>query len=81
MTRSCSSNAKKGPKRDYNAFKDFHISESEGHILAAWMKFAGMTSLKGLILILSANVLRKRLIQYLVTQKTSLSTYCITLSL
>ena len=47
MTRTGSSNAKKGPKQEYNAFKDFHMSETEGHILAAWMQFTGMNSLDG----------------------------------
>ena len=47
MRRTSSSNAKKGPKKDYNAFKDFHVSETEGHILAAWMKFSGMTTVEG----------------------------------
>ena len=47
MTRTNSSNAKEGPKKDYNAFKDFNISETEGHILAAWMHFIGMDSIEG----------------------------------
>ena len=47
MTRTNSSNAKKGPKRDYSAYKDFHLSETEGHILSAWMKFSGMDSIEG----------------------------------
>ena len=45
MTRTGSSNAKKGPKRDYN--KDFDILETKGHILAAWMEFAGMDTIEG----------------------------------
>ena len=47
MTRTSSSNAKQGPKRNYNAFKDFHMSESEAHILASWMEFVGIKSLDG----------------------------------
>ena len=47
MNRTESSNAKKGPKRDYNAYKDFHESETSGHILAAWMEFSGMEKMDG----------------------------------
>ena len=47
MTRTNSSNAKKGPKIAYNAFKDFHVSETEGHILSAWMQFTGMETVEG----------------------------------
>lgn len=48
MTRTGSSNAKKGPTADYNAYKDFHDSETIAHILAAWMQFSGMNVLEGL---------------------------------
>lgn len=47
MNRTGSSNAKKGPKRDYNAYKDFHESETTAHILASWIEFAGMDSIQG----------------------------------
>ena len=37
MTRSDNSNGKKGPSKDFNAFNDFHESETVASILAAWM--------------------------------------------
>ncbi len=48
MNRSASSNAKQGPKKEYNAFKDFHDSETTAHILAAWMQFTGMNGIEGI---------------------------------
>lgn len=48
MTRSGCSNAKKGPTKDYNAFKDFHESETSAHIVAACMQFSGMHKIEGL---------------------------------
>jgi len=47
MNRTGCSNAKKGPSKDYNAFKDFHDSETTAHILAAWIDFTGMAGLEG----------------------------------
>lgn len=47
MNRSDNSNAKKGPTRDFNAYKDFHESETIASILAAWMEFTGMDSTQG----------------------------------
>lgn len=47
MTRTGSSNAKQGPKRNYNAFKDFQVSESEAHVVASWMRFTGMKAING----------------------------------
>ena len=47
MNRTNNSNAKKGPKNDFNAFKDFHESETIATILAAWMEFSGMDSFEG----------------------------------
>lgn len=48
MNRSSCSNAKKGPTKYYNAFKDFHESETSAHIVAAWMQFSGMHKIEGL---------------------------------
>ena len=45
MTRSDNSNGKKGPSKDFNAFNDFHESETVASILAAWMEFAGIESI------------------------------------
>ena len=47
MTQTENSNAKKGPTKDFNAFKDFHESETVANILAAWMHFTGMDSIEG----------------------------------
>ena len=47
MNRTGKTNGKKGPKTDYNAYKDFHDREIDAHILASFMKFAGMKSISG----------------------------------
>ena len=52
MNRTGKSNAKKGPDKDYNAFKESTDRETEAHILARWMIFVGMTSLEGTCYIL-----------------------------
>ena len=51
MKRTGKTNAKKGPKVDYNAYKDFHDRETEAHIIASFMKFAGMTSIEGKLIL------------------------------
>lgn len=48
MNRSASSNDKKGPTKKYNAFKNFHESETSAHVIAAWMNFAGMNATEGI---------------------------------
>ena len=47
MNRTGKTNAKKGPKVDLNAYKDFHDREIEAHIIASFMEFAGMKSVQG----------------------------------
>ena len=47
MNRNGKTNAKKGPDKDYNAYKEFFDRETEAHVLAKWMDFAGMQSLEG----------------------------------
>ena len=47
MNRTGKINAKKGAHKDYNAFKEFHEREVEGHIIASFMIFAGMESMDG----------------------------------
>ena len=47
MNRTGKTNAKKGPKEDYNAFKEFHDREIEGHVLASFMNYSGMSSMEG----------------------------------
>jgi hypothetical protein len=47
MNRNGKTNAKKGPDEDYNAYKEFFERETEGHLIARWMTFAGMEEPKG----------------------------------
>ena len=47
MNRTGKTNAKKGPKEDYNAFKEFHDREIEGRVLASFMNYSGMSSMEG----------------------------------
>lgn len=35
---------------DYNAYREFHDSEVEGHIIAAFMVFCGMENMEGMFL-------------------------------
>lgn len=51
MNRTGKTNAKKGPHVEYNAYKDFHDREIEAHIVASFIKFAGMSSVQGLNII------------------------------
>lgn len=46
MNKTGKTNAKKGPDQDYNAYKDFFTRETEGHIIAKWMLFAGVDDLQ-----------------------------------
>ena len=48
MNRTVKSNGKKGPDKDYNAFRDFTDRETEGHIITRWMKFVGMADMEGI---------------------------------
>lgn len=47
MNRNGKINAKKGPDKDYNAYKEFFDRETEAHVLAKWMDFAGMKNFEG----------------------------------
>lgn len=47
MNRTGKTNAKKGPKVDYNAYKDFHDREVETNIVASFVKFSGMIYIQG----------------------------------
>ena len=38
---------------DYNAYKDFHDREFEAHVLASFMTFVGMETIKGNFLLIS----------------------------
>ena len=49
MNRTAKTNAQKGPDKDYNAFKDFLMRETEAHIIAMWMKFSGMQNMKDIV--------------------------------
>ena len=48
MNRTGKVTAKKGAHDAYNAFKEFFDRETEGHIIAAWMEFAGMKDMSGM---------------------------------
>ena len=48
MNRTGKTNAKRGPKEDYNAFKEFHDREIEGHVIASFMTYTGMKSMEGI---------------------------------
>ena len=50
MNRNGKTNAKKGPNEDYNAYKEFFDRETEAHLIARWMTFAGMQKHEGEIL-------------------------------
>ncbi|PFX23522.1 hypothetical protein AWC38_SpisGene11929 [Stylophora pistillata] len=45
MNRSGKTNARKGPEKDYNSYKDFFDRQTEAHIVAAWMQFSGMAQI------------------------------------
>ena len=47
MNRTGKTNAKKGPKEDHKAFKEFHDREIEGHVLTSFMNYSGMSSMEG----------------------------------
>ena len=48
INRTGKTNASKGVKSHYNEYKDFHKCEVEGHILAAFMEYSGMSNLEGM---------------------------------
>ena len=52
MNRTGKTNAKGGPRKDYNAYRDFHEQALEGHIVAAFMEYAGMKSVEGYLKVL-----------------------------
>ena len=52
MNRTGMTNAKRGPRKDYNAYRDFHERALEGHIVAAFMEYAGMKSVEGYLKVL-----------------------------
>ena len=47
MNRTGKTNAKKGPDKDYNAFRDFHDREVEAHIIASFLTHIGAPNLEG----------------------------------
>lgn len=49
INRTGKTNAQKGAD-DYNAYRDFHDREIDGHIVAAFMVFAGMGVIEGVFL-------------------------------
>ena len=49
INRTGKTNANKGPKVDFNAYKDFHDREIEAHIIASFMEFAVLQIVSDLI--------------------------------
>lgn len=47
MNRTGKTNAKKGPDKDYNAFRDFHNREVEAKIIASFLTHIGAPNLEG----------------------------------
>lgn len=47
MHRTGKMNAKRGPEKDLNAYREFHDRELQSHILASFMVFAGMKKQTG----------------------------------
>ncbi len=47
MNRTFKTNSAKGIDKSYNEYKEFHSREVEGHICAAFMEMAKMSTLKG----------------------------------
>lgn len=47
LNRTGKTNAKCGPEKDFNAYRDFHDREIEAHIVASFMVYAGMKTTKG----------------------------------
>ena len=48
MHRTGKTNAKSGPEKYFNAYREFHDRELQAHILASFMVFAGMTKQTGI---------------------------------
>ena len=49
VNRTGKTNAKKGVD-DYNAYREFHDREVEGHLIAAFVVFCGMENMEGMFL-------------------------------
>ena len=45
--RTGKTNAMKGPRVDFNAYREFHDRELEAHILASFMLYSGMEKQRG----------------------------------
>ncbi len=56
MNRTGKSNAKKGPDKDYNAFSDFTQHETDAHIIARWIAFAGMKDMGSMYVIYQTDI-------------------------
>ena len=53
MNRNGKTNAKKGPDKDYNSYKEFFERKTEAHLLAQWMTFVGMQKCEGKALLVN----------------------------
>ena len=43
INRTGKSNAAKGVENHYNEYSEFHLRETEGHVVASFMEIMGMT--------------------------------------
>lgn len=49
INRTGKSNAAKGVENHYNEYSEFHLRETEGHVVASFMEIMGMKNMEGSI--------------------------------
>lgn len=49
INRTGKSNAAKGVENHYNEYSEFHLRETEGHVIASFMEMMGMNNMEGSI--------------------------------
>ena len=49
INRTGKSNAAKGVENHYNEYSEFHLRETEGHVVASFMEMMGMKNMEGWI--------------------------------
>ena len=49
INRTRKSNAAKGVENHYNEYSEFHLRETEGHVVASFMEMMGMKNMEGSI--------------------------------
>lgn len=52
INRTGKTNAMKGVESHYNEYSEFHLRETEAHIVASFMEMMGMKNMEGLLSIL-----------------------------